>query len=232
MSKTSAPLVICLLVCSAFACLAPPSRGQATWTVEFSADQVVYDPGYPEPVIQAGRVYVGKGKMRTEMTTPGGSMVTIFDPDKKSVWLLDLQQKVAADMRVLVRQSTVVSKWVGMALAWGASTNQSFKPLDPSHPCAELRAATCEKVGTEVINGRSTEKWEFTQNLDGRIFKSYQWIDSKLYISIKSQDEEGVRELRNIKEGPQPTSLFEVPSDYHITRSETTEAAKPPLPDR
>ncbi len=232
MSKTCARFVIYLLAFSALAWLEPSSRGQTIWTVEFSADQVIYDPGYPEPVIQAGKVYVGKGKMRTEMNTPGGVMVTIFDPDKKSVWLLDLQQKVAADMRVLMMQSTVVSKWVGMALAWGASTQESFKPLDPSHPCAEFRTATCEKVGTEIINGRNTQKWELTHDLDGKILKSYQWIDSKLYISIKSQDQDGVRELRNIKEGPQPASLFEVPADYHITKAETTEGGKPPFPDR
>ncbi len=69
--------------------------------------------------------------------------------------------------------------------------------------------------GRRTVNGRSTQKWEFSSNAFGKPSKSYQWIDPKLYIAVKRADNDGVKELRNIREAPQPDSLFEIPADYH-----------------
>jgi hypothetical protein len=43
--------------------------------------------------------------------------------------------------------------------------------------------------------------------------KHYVWVDTKLHCVVKT-DEGGGIELRNIQEGPQPASLFEVPAGY------------------
>jgi hypothetical protein len=40
------------------------------------------------------------------------------------------------------------------------------------------------------------------------------WYDPKLQAVIRSDDEDGRFELTNIKEGPQPASLFVPPSGY------------------
>ena len=61
------------------------------------------------------------------------------------------------------------------------------------------------------MNGRDTVKYEGT-NSSGE--KSTAWIDSKVRFPIKWEGQNGTGEFRNIKEGPQPSSLFEVPSDY------------------
>ena len=70
------------------------------------------------------------------------------------------------------------------------------------------------------MNGRNTQKWEINSTRRG---KGYLWVDPKLAFVIKMQDEEGLTELRNIKEGPQPASLFELLAGYR--RVETAGAA-------
>ena len=40
------------------------------------------------------------------------------------------------------------------------------------------------------------------------------WLDPKLRFPVKWQGKDGSGEMRNIQEGPQPASLFEVPAGY------------------
>jgi hypothetical protein len=62
------------------------------------------------------------------------------------------------------------------------------------------------------VNGRSAIKYAgSSKNGSG-----YAWIDPKLRFVLKWEDNKGgTVELRNIKEGPQDPSLFQIPSDYH-----------------
>lgn len=68
----------------------------------------------------------------------------------------------------------------------------------------------CAKVGGETVNGRSTVKYEGVSN-QGE--KNHYWVDTKLHCVIKTDGGSGI-ELRNIQEGSQPGSLFEVPVGY------------------
>jgi hypothetical protein len=86
--------------------------------------------------------------------------------------------------------------------------------MDPSNPCADSDDMTCSKVGTEMVNGRSADRWEFTSKSD-KENRYTAWVDEKLHFPIKTQSSSGDgMELTNIREGEQPASLFEVPSDY------------------
>ena len=40
------------------------------------------------------------------------------------------------------------------------------------------------------------------------------WVDTKLHCVVKTDGAAGSIELRNIKEGSQPASLFEIPAGY------------------
>jgi len=40
------------------------------------------------------------------------------------------------------------------------------------------------------------------------------WLDPKLRFPVKWEGKNGSGELRNIQEGSQPSSLFEIPSGY------------------
>jgi hypothetical protein len=96
-----------------------------------------------------------------------------------------------------------------------------FRPTDPNNACPQYEAminkfgngpASCRKIGPDVVNGRSAIKYAgSSKNGSG-----YAWIDPKLRFVLKWEDNKGgTVELRNIKEGPQDPSLFQIPSDYH-----------------
>ena len=87
------------------------------------------------------------------------------------------------------------------------------------NPCELLprlsKGGTCQKVGAEPVNGRSTEKWQATQTRGSNTITEYAWVDSDLHIAIKWQDsDQDIGQLENIRFGSQPASLFVLPSDY------------------
>jgi hypothetical protein len=92
-----------------------------------------------------------------------------------------------------------------------------FRTGDVENACSDWlqmqqnKGGTCHKVGSETVNGRSTVKYEGT-NASGDT--GTVWLDPKLRFPVKWQGKNGTGELRNIQEGSQPSSLFEVPSDY------------------
>jgi hypothetical protein len=70
---------------------------------------------------------------------------------------------------------------------------------------------SCTKVGSDTLNGRSTVKYEGVSNKGE---KNHIWVDTKLHCVVKLEEGASGTELRNIQEGPQPASLFEVPAGY------------------
>jgi outer membrane lipoprotein-sorting protein len=58
------------------------------------------------------------------------------------------------------------------------------------------------------VNGRATVKYE---GINSAGESSTVWIDPKLGFPLKWQRKNSGGEIRNIQEGPQPDSLFEVP---------------------
>jgi hypothetical protein len=92
-----------------------------------------------------------------------------------------------------------------------------FKTSDVENACgdwlklANNKGGTCHKVGSETLNGRNTVEYEGT-NAKGEV--SHVWLDPKLRFPVKWQGLSEGGELRNIQEGSQPASLFEVPSGF------------------
>jgi hypothetical protein len=84
-------------------------------------------------------------------------------------------------------------------------------PYDPKNPCSADPGTTCKNLGTETVNGRSTDHWQITHK-DGNI--SDVWIDNSLHFPIKTVSQGTTWELTNIKEGPQDASLFQIPAGY------------------
>jgi len=98
------------------------------------------------------------------------------------------------------------------------SMRDFFRPPDPENACSDwMKAATkpgaeCHKVGSAVVNGRNTVEYE-AKSSEGH--SGHVWLDRKIAFPVKWDNEDGGGgELRNIKEGSQPASLFEIPSDY------------------
>jgi hypothetical protein len=176
---------------------AAPARAQ-----QFSADMIVVGSGQSSE--QPRKIYVSNGKMRFETGgRAGGIMLT--DATAKTAVMLMPQMKAYLDMGKM-----------GMV-------SQAFMSVDPENPCPQWQEIaknfdkkdvtwTCKRVGQETVNGRSTLKYQASSNTGEQ---AYAWVDPKLKFLVKSQDKEGRgMELKNIQEGAQPASLFEVPADY------------------
>jgi hypothetical protein len=130
------------------------------------------------------KIYVTKDKMRIESTQPNGR-----------------------GGAAIVNFSTQTTDMKGM-----------FHIGNADDACGDWRRittakpnSTCRKIGSDTVNGRSTVKYEATSE-NGK--SGNFWIDPKLHFPIKWQDSEHGGELQDIKEGSQPASLFEIPSDY------------------
>lgn len=167
---------------------------------EFSAD--VFDNQKPEP---QAKIYFGKDKIR-------------FESGKK-----DPRAGGALIMNLATQSSTVVMDQQHMYMEMPAqiaaqrNTYHFFRTGDVDSACTDWLAqswnkgGTCHKVGSDTVNGRSTVKYEGTNSRGeaGTI-----WLDPKLRFPVKWEGKNGGGELRNIQEGSQPASLFEIPAGY------------------
>jgi len=192
MAKTTSILMPMLALCGV-------AYTQVRFARDFSADFVSESGGHET----TGRYYASQGRTRNEIVHNGVvTSVMILDSQNHTAWELRPQHKLAVDMSAVVGN-------------FQASASQNLltgSPPDPSNPCAPLRAYTCRKLGNEDVNGRHSEKWEMKDTKNGNVMTV--WIDPSLPWAIKTQSSSFTAEFRNLKEGPQPESLFQVPSDY------------------
>ncbi|NGZ28872.1 MAG: hypothetical protein G8345_18535 [Magnetococcales bacterium] len=72
------------------------------------------------------------------------------------------------------------------------------------------------QTGVEMINGRDTERWEFTMAYQGKSQNFTQWVDSKLRIPVRMTGQQNAftSEISGIQEGAQADELFTVPQGY------------------
>ncbi|MGH9521648.1 MAG: DUF4412 domain-containing protein [Terriglobales bacterium] len=169
---------------------------------QFSADMKSTGRGGPGGAMN-GKIYFGDKKMRFDMNMGGREQFMIHDMASQTSYMVMPQQKMYMEF----------NSAMGRGRGPGARMND-IKPVDPSNPCAADPNYTCKKEGTEEVNGRSCDKWVFTNKSNPSDTRTV-WVDQKLHFPIKTQSTEGdTWELTNIQEGSQPASLFEVPSGY------------------
>jgi hypothetical protein len=169
---------------------------------DFSADIVdLQKPGAPA----SARIYLTKDKMRAETQATkargGGAIIINFETQTSTVVMP--QQHMYMEMPAQAQ---------GLGLGFSF-----FDTGDVENACSEWQksiqhqGSTCHKVGSEAVNGRSTIKYETTSsNGDTGFF----WLDPKLRFPVKWQNKGSSGELRNVQEGTQPASLFEVPAGF------------------
>ncbi|MFZ0807348.1 MAG: DUF4412 domain-containing protein [Candidatus Sulfotelmatobacter sp.] len=169
---------------------------------EFSAE--VVNTGKSDTTSQA-KIYFAKDKVRIEPTKrdPRGGGAAIMNLATQTATVIMDQQRMYMEMPAQTANQR--------------SAYNFFRTGDAENACSDWlqmqqnKGGTCHKVGTETVNGRSTVKYEGTSaNGDAGTV----WLDPKLRFPVKWQGKNGAGELRNIQEGSQPASLFEVPSDY------------------
>jgi hypothetical protein len=178
--------------------------GMAVAQTEFSADIVNHDSHKADK--SPAKVYFGKDKMRfdgRDSSDPRGGGSVIFDLNKQSWVILMDKQHMYMEMPTAMMENRGMFEF--------------FRSGDVDNACSDWlkldrnKGGTCHKVGSETVNGRNTVKYEGT-NTKGE--SSSVWLDSKLRFPVKWDEKNGGGEMQNIKEGPQPASLFEIPAGY------------------
>jgi hypothetical protein len=146
------------------------------------------------------KVYAHGPKMRFEAT--GGQ--------RSSVAIIDLQSRTTL-MIVPDNQTYIKTTHVNSSLPL-------FQIADVENACPAWQKSldkpeTCTKVGDEAINNREAVKYKGTAR-DGDT--GYAWVDRRLKTVIRWEGERSAAELQDIQEGPQDTSLFQVPDGYQM----------------
>jgi hypothetical protein len=170
---------------------------------EFSADVVdLQKPGTPTQA----RMYFAKDKIRIESQAggprSGGAVIMNFATQTATV--LMAQQHMYMEMPVQAQSQRM------------AYASAFFRAGDVENACGDWQkmghqGASCHKVGSEAVNGRDTVKYEAT-NANGDV--GHFWLDPKLRFPVKWDGKNNGGELRNIQEGTQPASLFEIPAGF------------------
>lgn len=171
---------------------------------EFSADIVdLQKPGTPA----LAKIYFAKDKFRIEPqnSSQRGAGAVIVNFATQTSTVLMAQQHMYMEMPAQAQ---------GQRMSYASAL---FRTGDVENACGDWQkvernqGGSCHKVGNEAVNGRSTVKYEAT-NANGEV--SHFWLDPKLRFPVKWQGKNSEGELRDIQEGTQPGSLFEVPAGF------------------
>ncbi len=137
---------------------------------------------------QSGKLYVKGNKYRIEMKS--GSEYAIIRHDKNKSWVVIPEQKAYVEMPF----------------------DPKKKPaIEEKHPSEVNR----KLLGTEVIDGRATKKYQVTTNEKGANESFYQWVATDIDFPVKTAAVNGSWsiEYQNIKTSV-PDELFEIPEGY------------------
>ena len=176
---------------------------------EFSADSVDAKSGRLE-----GKVYVTSTKMRFEDYASGEKpeFISLIRFDQQKMYFLFTDSKTYIEYPLEVKSP---SDWKEMQKVLGGLAEM---------PGIEMKT-TEKKVAEETVNGYKTEKFRITETATfmgtRQTSTSYVWIAKEFSIPIRTQDDEDdgkITELRNIKIGAPPASLFELPAGYKLDK--------------
>jgi hypothetical protein len=170
---------------------------------EFSAEVVSTHKEGAQP---QAKIYFSKDKVRfnsQDRDSKSGSGAFILNLATQSITVLMPQQHMYMELPAETQGRRQMFSF--------------FRTMDVENACDDWlklnnnKGGSCHKVGSETISGRSTVEYEGT-NAKGEV--SHIWLDPKLRFPLKWQSQNEGGELRNIQEGSQPSSLFEVPSGF------------------
>lgn len=135
------------------------------------------------------KIYMKDKKFRIELKEQPGC--TIMRQDKNVVWIVMPEEKSYMEM--------------------------SFDPTQKPRVDDKFTGEISRKlIGSENINGHTSDKYEVTYKEGNKVQKVYQWIAKDINFPIKTSAIDGSwsSEFKNIKMDKQPDNLFEVPSGY------------------
>lgn len=171
--------------------------------VEFSAEVV----DTQKSASNQAKIYFAKDKVRIESQgkgSQGGGAIVVNYATQTSIILMPQQHMYME----------TAAKSANQKMGFGSTF---FVTGDVENACGDWQktqnqgGSSCHKVGADTVNGRSTVKYEST-NSSGDV--SHFWLDPKLRFPVKWEGKSSSGELRNIQEGAQAASLFEIPAGF------------------
>jgi hypothetical protein len=168
--------------------------------VDYSADAVFHEtPG----ATRLNKVFVSNGNVRIEAA--GQTTYEILDTAKQTGHFIVPGKKMSILPDPIAPQR---------------GARYSVGPI----PCVRLSSlkapAACKKLGLDTVNGQVAEKWQYSLPQPGGTFVRTIWVDRRINAVVKVQRDKGVMfELLNIHLGPQPPSLFLVPTSSQTKQS-------------
>jgi hypothetical protein len=182
--------------------LASFATAQVPQFLPFSADmQMTSSAGPQGPREMNGKIFVGQGHMRMNMSAQGHETAIITDFATKTVDVLMIEPKMYMEHKAGANSRRGLG-----------SPGEDLKPFDPENPCANQPDITCKKIGMETVSGRNCDHWEITDK-NGKVINV--WVDPKLHFPVKTVSNDATILLTNIKEGQPDSSLFKIPPDFH-----------------
>lgn len=150
--------------------------------MQYSADEVTGSGKN----LRTSKVYVGDGKMRTELTMGSVQVVTIVRLDEKIVYVMLPVQKMFVE-KPLVEEDGLLAR-------------------------VSDKNAERELVGTETVQGQPCDKYKGA--VKDRVF--YFWVNKSTQtpVQILSTDNQTRIEWKNVQVGLQAADLFKPPMDY------------------
>lgn len=197
------------IVLAAAVCLSVPARADGAATLERldlqgSGEAVTTRAG---GATQVTPFHVSSTRVRFEMAP----YIGITDFRARKSFLLHPQKKVYVELPFSDDDSS-------MEIYTG----------DPCRESSELQelGGRCRRVGSQTLNGRKVEKWLVTvAGMEDEPFMTL-YLDAKYGFVVRKESEDGVEEIRNFKEGPQPARLFELPRGYREVPLESLAASE------
>jgi len=186
-------------LCAASIALPLPVRSAASGA-EFTAQTRQVGP---QGVMGTGRIFVADGRMRTELSQAGHTIVQILDQAHGRGYTLDPTRKVYMEQ----------SMGTGGP---GSGSTLGPAPPDPTQdPCAGVVGQTCRQLGGDEVAGRPAIKREIdSRDAEGQPLKTTQWIDAERGVVLRSEGSDGTSmELKMVGRealGPRATEKWQM----------------------
>ncbi len=202
LSKLACAAAVSCWAGAAFAQGTPFSADMVQTASEESAaqmKQLAAKTGQPMPTTYTWKVYRSGTKMRIDMSSgpQQGSAITDLAGGGKS-YMIQPKQKTYFEYGSAEK---------------GQESVEALQYLKGGGDLCQLKTQypSCRKLQSEVVGGRPCQSYEIVSK-EGK--KETMCVDDRLRFPIRSVTTSGETELKNIVEGAQPASLFEVPSGY------------------
>lgn len=135
------------------------------------------------------KMYIKADKFRADVQDQ--SRYHIFRQDRNVLWIVLPESKAYMEIRCRPERNAIVEEKV-------------------------VGEVSRRIVGTEIVDGRPTVKYEITYEDDNRIKKIFQWMatDINFPVKISAVDGSWSNEYKNIRIGPISDALFEIPAGF------------------